>query len=209
MKKIILLTALLLSVIILSAQMKLSPQKIQKAHKKAVAEARMYSKKGFKPYGSSLKMQLLIKNFYLDVYKENSPGERTYVWAMGMGKAKNKEKAIELSILNAKKHIAALMVMYFQSWTDASKKATENEKKKIKAAINKAEGKIKQVIFTRNPDEKLIFTKEHHGQFQVASRVLYKQLPLRNLSRNQIIKELQKTTNWSENKMNQLLHFAR
>ena len=107
MKKIILLTALLLSGIILPAQMKLSPQKIQKAQKKAVAEARMYSKKGFKPYGSSLEMQQLIKNFYLDVYKENSPGERTYVWAMGMGKAKNKEKAYpfgHVHLVQAKKH---------------------------------------------------------------------------------------------------------
>lgn len=209
MKKLILLTTFLFFTIILAAQTKLSPQKVQKANKKAVAEARMYSKKGFKPYGTSLELKQLIENFYLDVYKENSPGERTYVWAMGMGKAKSKAKAIKLSMLNAKKHIAALMVMYFQSWTSASKKATENEKKKINAAINKAENNIQQVIFSENPDKKLILIKENRGQFQVVSRVLYKQIPLRNLSRSQIIRELKKTTNWNENKMNQLLNFVR
>ena len=209
MKNLILISFSLIMSISAIAQHPLTAQQKARAHKKAVAETFMYKKKGFKVYGSSANMQILIEGFYQHVYKEYKPGQRVYVWAMGLGKASTAADAVNIALQKAKKHIPGLMMMYFNSWTSANSKLSGNDKKLIMKAISNAENGITNRIMARNPDKSISLIKNKKGQYQAAVRVLYKQFPLRGLARNEIKKNLRKTTNWSESKMDQLLHFEK
>ncbi|UBM62526.1 hypothetical protein LA303_00755 [Candidatus Sulfidibacterium hydrothermale] len=205
-------SGLILSVFLLSgfpvmAQHPLTQEQLTKAHKKAVSETAMYQKKGFKVYSSSQSMQNLIENFYKDTYREYKPGERVYVWAMGLGKGASPTTAIQNASKQAKKHIPALIMMYFNSWTSANSSLSENDKKQVMSAIRQAQGNITQKLMSRPPDKSIVFIKQKKGQYQAAVRVLYKQLPLRETAREEIKKVLRKTTGWSESKMDDLLHF--
>ena len=189
------------------AQQPLSSLQIATAHKKAVAEATMYHNKGFHVFRSSHDMQTLLENFYKDVYRETQPGQRVYLWAMGTAKASTTAEAEIQALDQAKQHFPGLLLMYFNSWVSSNKHLTVNDKKLLINAINKSEKSITQKIAVRKPDKEVIFMKSKKGRYQASVRVLYKQMPLREMARNEIKKQLRKTTGWSENKMNQFLHF--
>ena len=209
MRNLILFCFSLIISITTIAQHPLTSQQKARAHKKAIAETFMYKKKGFKVYESSANMQSLIEGFYQNAYKEYKPGQRVYVWAMGLGKASTATHAVNIALQKAKKHIPGLMLMYFNSWTSANSKLSGSDKKLIMNAINNAKSGITNRIMARNPEKSIRLIKTRKGQYQAAVRVLYKQFPLRVLARNEIKKNLRKTTNWSESKMDKLLHFEK
>ncbi len=189
------------------AQHALTASQLATARKKADAETTMYRKKGFRVAHSSKDMHTLIENFYKDVYRENKPGERVYLWAMGTGKASSQAGAEEQALHQAKKHFPGLILMYFNSWISTNKNLSEGDKKLLTQAINNAKNSISGKIMAMLPDKQLTFVKEKKGQYQAAVRVLYKQFPLRELARKEIKKQLRKTTSWPESKMDRLLHF--
>ncbi len=191
------------------AQHALSSSQLATARKKAVAEAAMYQKKGFKVYHSSAGMQTLIENFYKDTYREISPGQRVYLWAMSTGKSSTATGAETQALQKAKKHLPGLVLMYFNAWTSANTNLSESDKKLMTSAINKAESGINDKIMALPPNKKVTFIKSKKGQYQAAVRVLYKQLPLRELARTEIKKQLRKSTHWPESKMDQSLHFEK
>jgi len=203
----LIVSGLLLLVLPVAAQHPLTSEQLAKAHKKAVSETTMYQKKGFRVYHASESMQKQIENFYKDTYREYKPGERVYVWAMGLGKAPSPAGAVQDALNQAKKHIPALIMMYFNSWTSANSSLSEKDKKLLMNAIGKAEGNITKKIMAQSPDKTLALVKQKKGNYQAAVRILYKQIPLRKTAREEIKKELRKTTDWSENKMDNLLHF--
>ncbi len=189
------------------AQHALTASQLAAARKKADAETTMYRKKGFRVVHSSQDMHTLIENFYKDVYRENKPDQRVYLWAMGTGKAASQAGAEKQALNHAKKHFPGLILMYFNSWTSTNKNLSERDKKLLTTAINNAKNSITGKIMAMPPDKQLTFIREKKGQYQAAVRVLYKQLPLRELARKEIKKQLRKTTSWSESKMDRLLHF--
>jgi flavin-binding protein dodecin len=209
MKNLILLTLSLFIGMSTFAQHPLSQPQKARAHKKAMAETLMYKKKNFRVVNTSKSMQALIEGFYQDVYQEYKPGQRVYVWAMGLAKAPTQEKAIHNALAQAKKHIPGLMLMYFNSWTSANSELSGTDKKLLTNAINQSKEGLTHRIMASSPDKQINLVKSKKGQYQAAVRVLYKQLPLRNIARFQIKKELKRTTQWSEKKMDRLLHFEK
>lgn len=211
--KFTLLHRIFLSILIVAsftsvkAQHSLSPSQLATAHKKAVAETAMYQKKGFHVFRSSPDMQTLLESFYKDVYRETKPGQRVYLWAMGTAKASTTAEAEIQALDQAKKHFPGLLLMYFNSWVSSNQELTGNDKKLLTSAINKSETSITRKIAALKPDKEVVLMKSKKGKYQAAVRVLYKQLPLREMARNEIKNQLRKTTDWPESKTDRLLHF--
>ncbi|MFB6340071.1 hypothetical protein ACE1ET_00030 [Saccharicrinis sp. FJH62] len=185
----------------------LSDSGLKKAEKKAAAEAVMYGKKGFVcKDGGDLKQSLL--DFYREANLVDEKKIPKYIWGMGISKASTEDDAYKGAYKDAIDNVPGVMITYFQMWTMASK-ATEEEKEKVQKAIENAKKAIQKACESQKYDVKVYLVSEKSNAVQVHVRTLADQNNMKEVARKEIMKELQKLTNWDEPKMRALLTFEK
>jgi predicted methyltransferase len=179
----------------------------KKALKKSKAEAAMYVKKGFQTKdGSDMEQNLL--DFYNEVYMTDQKNVPKYVWGMGLAKAETEQEAYEKAYKDAIEEVPGLMITYFQMWTMTSG-ANQDEQSKIQKAIEDASKAIASVCEGLKYDVVVYLINPKDSQIQVHLRTLTPQKNVKDMVRNEIKKELKKSTDWSDEKMTNLLTFEK
>ena len=186
----------------------LSESSSNKAMRKAKAEAAMYAKKDYSVKDGS-DMYETILNFYKDVYLSDENDVRKYIWGMGYGKSDTEEEAYKKAYDDAIEEVPGLMNTYFQMWTMAGE-GTDEEKAIVQKAISDATPHIaKACLNYKYTINVYLYKKESNNKYSLHLRTLANQSDIRELARRQIMNELKKTTDWSEEKMRELLTFEK
>ncbi len=207
MKKILSFILLMLFSGVVMSQGILSAAATKRAQKKAMAEAKMYHKKGFKPYHTKQSIQAMLFDYYKLAYTEKKPGIRVYVQGQGMSTGKDTPAAIAHGIQDANKSIPGLLSMYFNSWASVDSRTTDKEKSKITDAVNTVAKSFKNQLPHLKYYKIYEMVRPKKGKYQSIVRILYNQEMLRTNFRRFIKKELQHTTQWNEKRIDALLHF--
>lgn len=187
----------------------LSSVATKRAQKKSIAEAKMYHKKGFKPYHTKQSLQALLFDYYTLAYTEKRPGVRVYVQGQGMGTGKDAPTAIAHGIQDANKSIPGLLSMYFNSWSSVDRRTTDQEKSKITNAVNTVAQSFKGQLPHLKYYKIYEMVRPKKGKYQAVVRILYNQEMLQTNFRRLIKKKLQQTTQWNEKRIDTLLHFEK
>jgi hypothetical protein len=207
MKPLLFISLVLFSLNGAAQNFSLSEAGLKKAKKKASAEAVMYGKKGFVcKDGSDLKQNLL--DFYKEIYLADENNVPKYIWGMGISKASTEEEAYKGAYKDAIDNVPGLMMTYFQMWIMTSK-ASEKEQKRIQKAINDATKAIQLACEAQKFDVKVYLVNQKSNAVQIHVRTLADQNNMKEVARKEIMKELQKTTDWDEAKMRSLLTFEK
>lgn len=207
MKTLFIILSALFALNSFAQQFTLSESSLKKAERKAAAESKMYTKKGFTTKDKSDLKQSLLE-FYKLAYAADENKVPKYIWGMGLKNAATEAEAYQAALTDATEELPGLMLNYFQMWNMASD-ATDEEKQLVQSAIEKAGSDIKMTCEDEPYEVNVVLIKNKGDNVQVHVRTLTEQYRLRSRVRENIKDQLKLSTDWNDEKMTQLLTFKR
>jgi len=198
---------LLLLGTILQAQT-LPPKLLEKAKKNAALEIKNLPPKGWKVNRSDMSFDDMMKEAWklkFSMYNDATP---MHVYTFGNGSGKTAEDAFKKASSKAQSQLPGLSLLYFTSWNMAAK-ISDEERSKIEGAINNAEESINKSLTDMGIDPFVNMIRVKGSKTIVHVRYYYPQMEVRDITRKLIMKELAKTSDWSNEKMTKLLTYEK
>ncbi len=171
------------------------------ARKKAETEYNALSKRGWTINEGNM-LEALVLNWEKRLAKDVD-GLNVYMIAYGNATASTIQDAEAEALQKARGQISGPMIMYFQSWNMAAKSKgdiTEEESTAIRNAVNESEKAIKQTFIGLGITPDLIMHREQRRGFEVHIRIVHPQLELRQMAKEIIAAELERSVGWNKEK---------
>jgi len=186
----------------------LSPKLLEKAKKNAALEIKNLPPKGWKVNRPDMSFEDMMNKAWklkFSMFNDDTP---LHVYTFGNGSAKTAEDAFNKASSKAQAQLPGLTLLYFTTWNMAAE-ISDDEKSKIEAAINDAEKNINNTLTDLGIDPFVNMIREKGSKITVHLRYYYPQMEVREITRKLIMKELEKTTDWSSEKMTKLLTYEK
>ena len=204
MRMILCLTLMVLGSTLIAQE--LTPKLAEKAKKNAALEIKNLPAKGWKVNGLSMSFEEMVTKAWEKRYSMANEKTPYYVAGYGNGNGKTVEEATENAIKKAKAQLPGLSIMYFSMWNTASD-YSEKEKRKVDQAIAKAEDEITAALSKTEQAPDFSIVREKGGKYKVSVRFFWDQMKVRKQTREIIIQELAKLTDWDRDKMIKVLTY--
>ncbi len=186
----------------------LSPKLLEKAKKNAGLEIKNLPPKGWEVNRSDISFSDMMNEAWklkFSMYNEDTP---MHIYTFGNGSGKTAEEAYKKASSKALAQLPGLTLLYFSTWNMAAK-ISEEERSKISLAINNAEKSINKSLINMGIDPFVNMIKRKGSKTTIHLRYYYPQMKVRDIARNLIMKELEKTSDWSNEKMIKLLTYEK
>ncbi len=184
----------------------LSPKQLEKAKKNAALEIKNLPPKGWEVNRSDMSFSDMMNEAWklkFSMYNEDTP---MYIYTFGNGSGKTAEEAFKKASSKAHEQLPGLTLLYFSTWNMAAK-ISDDERSKISQAINNAEKSINKSLTNMGIQPFVNMIQKKGSKTTVHLRYYYPQMKVREIARGLIMNELEKTSDWSKEKMVKLLTY--
>ncbi len=180
------------------------------ARKKAETEYNALHKRGW-AVSEGILLEALVLNWEKRLAKDVD-GLNVYMIAYGNATASTIQDAEAEALQKAREQISGPMIMYFQSWNMAAQSKgdiTEEEATAIRNSVNASEKTIKQAFSDLEILPDLNMHREQRRGFEVHIRIVHSQMELRQLAKEIIAAELEKSAGWDREKSFRLMTYPK
>ncbi len=180
------------------------------ARKKAETEYNALSKRGWTISEGNM-LEALVLNWEKRLAKDMD-GLNVYMIAYGNATASTIQDAEAEALQKAREQISGPMIMYFQSWNMAAQSKgdiTEEEATSIRNSVNASEKTIKQAFSDLEILPDLNMHREQRRGVEVHIRIVHSQMELRQLAKEIIAAELEKSVGWDREKSFRLMTYPK
>ena len=187
-----------------------SSQTGQEARKKAETEYNSLSKRSWSVQEGDFQ-EALLQNWEKRLLKDEND-LNVYMIAYGNASASTVEEAEAQALQKAREQISGPMIMYFQSWNmaaESKKDITGEEAVAIRDAVNAVESAIRKVFVDLDILPGLTMYREQRKGYEVHVRIVFPQLTLRQMAKEVIAEELERTAGWSQQKSFELMDYPK
>jgi len=183
----------------------LSPKQKEKANRNAELEIKNLPKKGWEVNRPDISFEDMLRNAWKLKFAMDGQTP-VYIYTFGNGSGKTKEEAFTKASTKAKAQLPGLILMYYNMWNMAVE-IPQKEKDLIAAAISKSENKIPDQLEILNHKPMVNMFRVKGSKTEIHLRYYYSQMKCREIARELIMTELEKTSDWSRKKMISVLTY--